>query len=66
MDLRYYQSLESLVPYRYCRPFRSESLAIIGIIIKNPAYDVENKKINGDQNNKNSGIRGEVSSRLVE
>jgi hypothetical protein len=41
-------------------------LAIIGIIIKNPAYDVENKKINGDQNNKNSGIRGEVSSRLVE
>lgn len=37
MDLRFYQSVEENVPFRYCRPFRCEALVMMGILLRSRA-----------------------------
>jgi hypothetical protein len=55
MDLRYFQSFEEGVPYRFCRPFKSEALAMIGILLRD----------NQSQFNIKAGVQGDIASRLT-
>jgi len=45
MDLRYYKSNGSILPFRLCRPFKAEAIAMIGIALNKNNSKVQNSII---------------------
>jgi hypothetical protein len=45
MDLRYYKSNGNVLPFRFCRPFKAEAIALIGIALNKNHSKVQNSII---------------------
>jgi hypothetical protein len=45
MDLRYYKSHGNILPFRFCRPFKAEAIAMIGIALEKNYSKVQNNII---------------------